>query len=75
MLPSTVENSREHLKALETPFNEIRQSQFKSIGVSVTPTLFIADNTGTVTAGWIGKLPAEKETEVLEALTRLGQNN
>lgn len=75
VLPSTVENSREHLKALETPFNEIRQSQFKSIGVSVTPTLFIADDTGTVTAGWIGKLPAEKETEVLEALTRLGQNN
>jgi thioredoxin-related protein len=75
VLPNTVENSREHLKALEMPFNEVRQSQFESIGVSVTPTLLVADKTGTVISGWIGKLPSEKETEVLQMLTRLSQNN
>lgn len=75
VLPNTVENSREHLKDLEMPFNEVRQSQFKSIGVSVTPTLLVADKTGTVISGWVGKLPSEKETEVLQVLTRLSQNN
>jgi len=75
VLPGTVENSREHLKTLEVPFNEVRESRLKSIGVSATPTLLVADKTGTVIAGWIGKLSSEKETEVLEALTRLSQNN
>src|SRR5882672_1689084 len=75
VLPDTVENSREHLKALDMPFNEVRQAQLKSIGVSGTPTLLVADKTGTVISGWVGRLPSEKETEVLQILTQLSQNN
>jgi thioredoxin-related protein len=75
VLPDTVEDSREHLKVLDMPFNEVRQSQFKSIGVSGTPTLLVADKTGTVINGWVGKLSSEQETEVLQVLTRLSQNN
>ncbi len=75
VLPSAVENSREYLKTLEVPFTEIRESRLKPIGVSATPTLLVADKTGTVIAGRIGKLSLEAETEVLSALSRLSQNN
>lgn len=73
VLPNAVESSREYMKTLGVPINEIRQSPLISIGISSTPTLLIADKTGTVVSGWVGKLSSEKETEVLQILARLGQ--
>lgn len=73
VLPSAIEDSRKYLEALEVPYDDVRVSGLKSVGVSATPTILIADKTGTVVAGWIGKLSSEKETEVLETLTRLSK--
>jgi len=41
---------------------------FASIKVPGTPTLMLVDNTGKVLDVWVGKLPADKEKEVLEVL-------
>ncbi|MDX2041862.1 MAG: thioredoxin-like domain-containing protein [Acidobacteriota bacterium] len=73
VLPDSVENSREHLKKLEVPFNDIRQARLKSARVSGTPTLLVADKTGTVISGWIGKLSSDKEGEVIETIIRLSR--
>jgi thiol-disulfide isomerase/thioredoxin len=75
VFPEPVENSREYLKALEVPFNEIRESSLSSIGVSVTPTLLVVDKTGTVIHGWLGKLPSEKESKVIALLAKVSQSN
>ncbi len=73
VLPDTVENSREHLKKLDVSFNEIKQARLKSVLVSATPALLVADKTGTVIAGWVGKLSSDKEGEVIETIIRLSR--
>ena len=73
VLPDTVENSREHLNKLEVPFSEIKEAHLKSVKVSATPALLLVDKTGTVIAGWIGKLSSEKEQEVIETFVRLSR--
>lgn len=74
VLPDTVENSREHLKKLELPIEDVREARLKSVKISATPALFVVDKTGTVVAGWIGKLSPDEESEVLEALVQLSED-
>lgn len=68
VLPQSVTESQQYLSKLGVAVDEIKQLPLDAIGVKGTPTLILADNTGTVSARWLGKLPADKELEVLGRL-------
>ena len=68
VLPQDVNEGRKYLDELRVPINEIKQSPLESLGVGGTPTLILVDDKGTVTDSWVGKLPPDKESEVLERL-------
>jgi hypothetical protein len=65
VLPQDVSEGRKYLNELGVPINEVRQSTLESLGVGGTPTLILVDNKGAVTDSWVGKLPPDKESEVL----------
>jgi thioredoxin-related protein len=67
-LPQSVSESKQYLNDLGVSINEVRQADLSSIGVRGTPTLLLVDRNGVVTDLWIGKLPPEKEQEVLSHL-------
>ncbi len=64
VLPQEVSESRAYLNDLDVPI-EAKQATVGSLGASATPTLILVNKAGEVKASWVGKLPAEKETEVL----------
>jgi hypothetical protein len=56
VFPQSVENSRTYLNKLGVSVSDVVQSSLSSIGVSGTPTLLMVDNSGSVSARWVGKL-------------------
>lgn len=61
------------MRACESELNE--KGIFKAnspavLGIRGTPTLILVDATGNVRKVWIGKLPTEKESDVLDELLR-----
>jgi thioredoxin-related protein len=68
VLPNTVDEGREYLNSLSVSIADIRQVSLNSISVRGTPTLILVDDKGAVAETWIGKLPPEKESEVLARL-------
>ena len=68
LLPQGLEQSREYLKSLNVPIDEVRQTQPASVGVRATPTLILINSAGIVTNSWVGQLQSDKETEVLSQL-------
>lgn len=68
VLPQQVEESREYLRELDVPVAEVRQAPFKDLGIRGTPTLLLVNGEGVVTGSWFGKLPPDKEAEVLGRL-------
>ena len=68
VLPEDVAASQKYLSEHGVVVDEIRQASPASIQVSGTPTLILADQTGSVIASWVGKLPPDKEAEVLSRL-------
>jgi thioredoxin-related protein len=69
VLPTVSEESAAYLDELGLSGVEVKQASLKDIQVGGTPTLILLDGKGEVTRYWVGKLPSEKETEVLEQLT------
>lgn len=69
VLPTVSEESAAYLDELGLSGVEVKEMPLKEIQVSGTPTLILLDGKGEVTRYWIGKLPSDKETEVLEQLT------
>jgi hypothetical protein len=67
-LPQSEGEARQYLNALQVPLGEVRQTDLASIGVRGTPTLLLVDKTGVITGEWIGRLPPDKESEVLNRL-------
>lgn len=65
VLPQSVGDSQKYLNDLGVAVDDIRQASLEDAQVRATPTLIIADRTGSVIESWVGKLPAEKEEEVL----------
>jgi thioredoxin-related protein len=45
--------------------DDVKQLPLEVIGVRGTPTLLLIDKQGAVKESWVGKLPPDKETEVL----------
>jgi len=68
VLPQPVNEAEAYLKGEGVTVDEIRQSPLAEIEVSGTPTLLLVDNHGIVKNVWVGKLPGDKEKEVLKKL-------
>lgn len=68
VLPSSREESLKYLKENGVDIQEIKQFQPDAIDVSRTPTLILVNAKGEVENSWIGKLPSEKEAEVMGIL-------
>lgn len=68
VLPQDVEEARKYLSELNVPINEVKQSSPGALGVQGTPTLLLVNQTGVVTDAWLGMLPPEKQSAVLNRL-------
>lgn len=67
VLPGTVDDSRKYLEHLGVPITEIRQEVLGALGVQGTPTLLLINDKGVVTKSWVGRLPTDKEGEVISS--------
>jgi hypothetical protein len=68
VLPQTAAEAQQYLQSLSVPIADIRQSPLDTLNVGGTPTLILVDDKGQVTASWVGKIPGDKEAEVLARL-------
>ena len=68
VLPQSVGESQNYLNGLGVSVDDIKQAGLDAVQVTGTPTLILADRTGAVVESWVGKLPAEKEAEVLNRI-------
>jgi thioredoxin-related protein len=68
IFPTEVEESAAHLKELGLNGMEVKRSSLSSLQVSGTPTLILINDKGEITNYWVGKLPPDKETEVINNL-------
>jgi len=65
VFPQNTDEGKKYLDGLNVPIAEVEQATLDSLGVRGTPTLVIVDKSGTVQQSWVGRLTAERETEVL----------
>lgn len=65
VLPQDVDDSKKYLNDLGVSISNVKQVSPSSLGVRGTPTLILVNDTGVITHTWFGKLPPEKESEVL----------
>jgi hypothetical protein len=68
VLPQEPTESRQYLSDLSVPISSVKQATLGSLQVAGTPTLIMVNREGVVTDVWVGKLPPEKESEVLNKL-------
>lgn len=68
VLPDSIEQSNQYLNEHGIKVNEVRQSSLSSVDVEGTPTLIMLNQKGEVSNSWVGKLPSEKEQEVINQL-------
>ena len=66
VMPQSVDESQKYLNDHGVSVDDIKQASLDTVQARGTPTLILADRTGTVVESWVGKLPAEKEAEVLK---------
>lgn len=65
VLPQSVGEAQQYLSTHGISVDEIRQPVTGAVYARATPTLIMVDKTGSVVESWVGKLPPEKEAEVL----------
>jgi thiol-disulfide isomerase/thioredoxin len=68
VFPQSPTEATTYLTAEEVKVGSIQQSLLPDIQVSGTPTVLLIDENGQVKAVWIGKLPAEREKDLLDKL-------
>lgn len=71
VFPQPVEEGQKYLSELGVTVDEVRQVRLDSVGIMATPTLILANADGAVAESWQGKLPGEKESELLTELAKL----
>lgn len=69
VFPQSREEARTYLDKLQLSNLDTKQAAINTLDVSGTPTLIITDDKGQITNVWVGKLPPEKQTEVLSLLS------
>ena len=65
VLPETVDASRQYLSENQIAVDEVLKGNPSDLMVRGTPTLILIDKIGIVLNSWVGKLPSDKENEVL----------
>lgn len=68
VVPQNVDAGQQYLQKLGVHVDEVKQLTLESIRVQGTPTLLLVDGNGVVTNEWVGKLPAQREAEVIRRL-------
>lgn len=68
VLPGAREESAAYLNEYGVALPEVRQASLNSVNVRGTPTLILVNDKGEVSNSWVGKLPPEREKEVLGQL-------
>jgi thioredoxin-related protein len=68
VLPQPVNEGRSYLNGLGVNIDEVKQLSPSAIRIRGTPTLLLVNSAGVVTDEWLGKLPPQKENEVLNRL-------
>jgi thioredoxin-related protein len=68
VLPQEVSEGKKYLSSLDVPIDEVRQAELETLNVQGTPTLILVNGKGEVMESWAGRLPAEKEMEVLRRI-------
>ena len=68
VLPEAKHESEAYLRELQVDVPNVRQVSFRDIQIRGTPTLLLVDRTGVVRQMWVGKLPADREQDVLDQL-------
>jgi thioredoxin-related protein len=68
VFPDPLDDSTQYLNRQSVIVDEIKQSGLTDIKVRGTPTILLVDKDGKIQNSWIGKLPPEKEFEVLDRL-------
>lgn len=68
VFPTEVKDSTKHLIKLGLAGFEVKQAPISALDASGTPTLILINDKGEVTNFWVGKLPAEKESEVIHQI-------
>jgi thioredoxin-related protein len=69
VFPQTEAEGREYLQKLGIVADEIKTATPLSLGARGTPTLILTDSKGVAVTTWIGKLPTNREDEVLKVFT------
>jgi hypothetical protein len=70
ILPGAVADSRAYLNRLGVPIKDVRQASLGALGISGTPTLLLVNAQGVASKAWVGRLPTDKEDEVINALRK-----
>lgn len=68
LLPQTAEESGRYLSEHGISVDEVRRAQPSEVYAKGTPTLIVVDREGKVIDSWVGKLPPEKEDEVISSV-------
>ena len=68
LFPQPVSDGQKYLHELGVDINEIKQLSPGAIRIRGTPTVLLVNSAGVVTEEWLGKLPPDKENEVLSRL-------
>jgi hypothetical protein len=65
VLPQSTTEAKAYLAGEGVVVDEIRQSALPDLEIGGTPTLLLIDKDGIVRQVWIGKLPGDREKDVL----------
>ena len=68
VLPQSVAEAQKYLGEHGITVDEVRQVSPDAVGAAGTPTLIMLDSAGSVVESWVGKLPPDKESEVITRL-------
>lgn len=68
VLPQDRDVARKYLDKLQLSDLESKQSALGPLDVSGTPTIIVTDDKGQITNVWVGKLPSDKQNEVIATL-------
>lgn len=68
VLPQPNPEAQQYLNTEGVRVDDVKRATLAALGVTGTPTLLLVNDSGTVTNVWEGKLPPDKEEEVLGVL-------
>ena len=68
LIPGEKTDIARYLSEQGVAVDDIVNAPLSDINVSLTPTLLLVDRSGRVSAVWVGKLDARRETEVTQRI-------